>query len=181
MNLEIGIDICALPFVKQIARGNLLYSPGSSTRGSVVTQMDGRGGVKSQSEGIYVYIQLIHFVVQQKLIQHCSLQHLNILSPLDTSTTGCHFHFGSASSFLLELFLHSSLVTHWTPTNLGGGGGFTVQYHIFLPFYTLHGILKARMLKWFAIPFSNGPCFVRTLHYDQSVLGGPIKHCSQLH
>ena len=23
------------------------------------------------------------------------------------------------------------------------------------------------MLKWFAIPFSSGPCFVRTLH-DQS-------------
>ena len=28
------------------------------------------------------------------------------------------------------------------------------------------------MLKWFAIPFSSGPRFVRTLHYDLSVLGG---------
>ena len=27
------------------------------------------------------------------------------------------------------------------------------------PFHTVHGILKARILKWFAIPFSSGPHF----------------------
>ena len=42
-----------------------------------------------------------------------------------------------------------------------------------LPFHAAHGVLKARILKWFAVPFSNGPCFVRTLHHDLSVLGGP--------
>ena len=26
---------------------------------------------------------------------------------------------------------------------------------------TVHGVLKARMLKWFAIPFSSDPCFIR--------------------
>ena len=31
----------------------------------------------------------------------------------------------------------------------------------FLPFHM--GVLKARILKWFAIPSSSGPCFVRTL------------------
>ena len=31
---------------------------------------------------------------------------------------------------------------------------FIVQCHIFLPFQTAHRILKARILKWFAIPFS---------------------------
>ena len=31
-------------------------------------------------------------------------------------------------------------------------------------FHTVHGRLKARMLKWFAIPFSSGQRFVRTLH-----------------
>ena len=25
----------------------------------------------------------------------------------------------------------------------------------------VHGVLKARILKWFAIPFSSGPCFVK--------------------
>ena len=29
------------------------------------------------------------------------------------------------------------------------------------------------MLKLFAIPFSSGPRFVRTLHHDRPVLGGP--------
>ena len=38
----------------------------------------------------------------------------------------------------------------------------------------VHGVLKARRLKWFAIPFSSGPLFVRTLHHDPSILGGPI-------
>ena len=41
--------------------------------------------------------------------------------------------------------------------------------HIFLPFLTVHGILQARTLEWFAIPSSSGPCFVRTPHYDPSV------------
>ena len=34
-------------------------------------------------------------------------------------------------------------------------------------------IKKARILKWFAIPFSSGPHFVRILHHDLSILGGP--------
>ena len=35
-----------------------------------------------------------------------------------------------------------------------------------------------RILKWFAIPFSSRPYFVRTLHHDPSVLGGPTWHSS---
>ena len=33
--------------------------------------MGGRVGGRCKREGIYVYIQLIHFIVQQKLTQHC--------------------------------------------------------------------------------------------------------------
>ena len=40
-------------------------------------------------------------------------------------------------------------------------GEFIFQCSIFLPFHTVHGVLKARMLKWFAIPFSSGPHSVR--------------------
>ena len=29
-------------------------------------------------------------------------------------------------------------------------------------FHTVHGVLKARILKWFVIPFSSGPHFVGT-------------------
>ena len=52
-------------------------------------------------------------------MQYCSLQHWTLLSPPDTSRTGCCFYFGSASSFLLEIFLFSSPVAYWTPTDLG--------------------------------------------------------------
>ena len=35
-------------------------------------------------------------------------------------------------------------------------------------FHTIYGVLKARILKWFAIPFSIGPHFVRSLQHDLS-------------
>ena len=50
---------------------------------------------------------------------------------------------------------------------------FVFQCHIFLSFHTIHEVLKVRMLKQFAIPFSSGPRFVRTLQHDPSILGGP--------
>ena len=57
-------------------------------------------------------------------------------------------------------------------------GEFIFQCPVFLPFHIVHGVLKARILKWFAIPFSSGPRFVRTLHHDPSILGGPTWHGS---
>ena len=47
-------------------------------------------------------------------------------------------------------------------------GEFIFQCPIFLPFHTVHGVLNARILKWFAIPFSGGPRFAVTLHHDPS-------------
>ena len=35
-----------------------------------------------------------------------------------------------------------------------------------------------RILKLFAIPFCSGPRFVRTLHHNPSILGGPTWHGS---
>ena len=55
-------------------------------------------------------------------------------------------------------------------------GEFIFQCPIFLPFYAVHGVLKARILKWFAIHFSSGPHSVRPLHHDPSTLGGPTGH-----
>ena len=45
---------------------------------------------------------------------------------------------------------------------------FILQCPIFLPFHAVHGVIKARILKWFAIPFSSGPRFVGTLCHDIS-------------
>ena len=38
--------------------------------------------------------------------------------------------------------------------------GFIFQCLIFLPFHSVHRVLKVRILKWFAIPFSSGQSFV---------------------
>ena len=42
--------------------------------------------------------------------------------------------------------------------------------------HTVHGVLKARILKWSAIPFSSGPHSVRPLHHDPPILDGPTRH-----
>ena len=42
--------------------------------------------------------------------------------------------------------------------------------------YTVHGVLNARILKWFAIPFFSGPHSVRPFHHDPPVLHGPTWH-----
>ena len=44
-------------------------------------------------------------------------------------------------------------------------GKFIFQCPIFLSFHTVHVVLKARKLKWFALPFSSGPRSVSNLHH----------------
>ena len=87
-------------------------------------------------------------------MQYCSLQHRTLLLSPVRSTAGYCFYFGSIPSFFLELFLHWSLIalisssilaTYWP-------GEFLFQYPIILPFHTVHGVLKARILKRFAFP-----------------------------
>ena len=69
------------------------------------------------------------------------------------------------------LISSSMLGTYWP-------GEFIFQCPVFLPFHTGHGVIKASVLNWFAIPFSSGPHSVRPLHHDPSVLGGPTWHGS---
>ena len=86
-------------------------------------------------------------------MQYCSLQHQTLLLLPVTSTARYCFCFGSIPSFFLELFLQisSSVLGIYWPRE------FLFQYPIILPFHTVHGVLKARILKWCAIPFSSGP------------------------
>ena len=110
-------------------------------------------------------------------VYYCSLQHRALLPSTVTSTAGCCFCIGSISSFFLELFFHWSPSVYWAPTDLG----VHLSCPIFLSCCTVHGVLKARILKWFAIPFSSGPRFVRTLHHGLSILAGPTQHGSLFH
>ena len=110
-------------------------------------------------------------------MKYCSLQHQTLLPSPVTSTTGCFLF--SLCLFILSGFIspnlsRSILGTYWP-------GEFIFQCRIFLPFHTVHSILNARILKCFALTFSSGPHFVRTLHHDLSVLGGPTWHGSWFH
>ena len=66
-------------------------------------------------------------------MQCCSLQHWILLSPPDTPTAECCFHFGSASSSLLELFFHSS-VAYWASTNLGNSSFSVISFFLSILF-----------------------------------------------
>ena len=101
------------------------------------------------------------------LLQHQTL----LLSPV-TPTTGVVFALVPSlhlSGVFYPLISRSILGTYRP-------GEFIFQYPIFLPFHTVHRVLKARILKWFAIIFSSGPHSVRPVHHDPSVLVGPTWH-----
>ena len=93
-------------------------------------------------------------------MQCCSLQHQNLLlSPVTSTTRWCFL-------LWLWLFILSGIISPLISSSILGTywpGEFIFKCLIFLPFHTVHGALKARILTWFAIPFSSGPHFIRTL------------------
>ena len=106
---------------------------------------------------IYVYIQLIHCVIHQKLTKHCkaaaaakSLQSCpkptRLPHPWDSpgknTGVGCHF--------LLQCMKvkRESEVTQSCPT-------LNDPMDCSLPGSSIHGIFQARVLEWGAIAFSN--------------------------
>ena len=94
-------------------------------------------------------------------VQYCSLEHWTLFLSRVTSTTGY--------SFCLALTLHSFwVISPLISSSILGtylSVEFIFQFPISLPFHTVHGVLKARVLKWFAIPFSSRPYFVRGPHF----------------
>ena len=74
-------------------------------------------------------------------------------------------------SLWLHLFILSGVISPFLGTYRPEE--FIFQCHVFLPFHTVHGVLKARILKWFAISFSSGPhfvkCFVKVIKAEVDV------------
>ena len=104
-----------------------------------------------------------------------------LLSPADTTVTEHHFPLWP-SCFILSGAI--SNCPPLFPSSILGTfrlGRVIFWHHISFPFHIVYGILQARILEWVAISFSIGSRFVRTLHCDPSVLGGPAWHGSQLH
>ena len=94
-----------------------------------------------------------------------------------TSITG-HIHNWVLFLLWLCLFILSGVISPLISSSILGTyrhGEFIFQCPVFLPFHTVHGIFKARILKWFAIPFSSALRFIRTLCH---VLLSPLWHGS---
>ena len=102
-------------------------------------------------------------------MQYRSSQHRTFLSPPDPSTAERHFCWPSpfilsgAISNCPSLF-PSSILDTFRP------GRLIFRCHIFVLFHTGYGTLVVRILGWIALPLSSGPWFVRSLHYDPSIL-----------
>jgi len=99
----------------------------------------------------------------------------------DFTSITSHIHNWVLFLLWLHLFILSGVSSPLISSSILGTyqpGEFIFQCPIFLPFHTVHGVLKARILKCFVIPFSSGPHFIRTLHHDPSILGGPTRHGS---
>ena len=67
MDWEPRIGISALLYIECIVNGDLLYGTENSSQYSMISYM----GKESEKEWICVYVELNHFAIQQKLIQHC--------------------------------------------------------------------------------------------------------------
>ena len=78
------------------------------------------------------------------------LQHRTFLLLPVTSTTGCCFNFGSFSSFFLEIFLHSSSVAYWVPTDLGSSSFSVLSFCLFILFMTF-----SRQEYWSGLSFPS--------------------------
>ena len=89
-----------------------------------------------------------------------------LFTALDLASITSHIHNWVLLLLWLRLFILSGFISPLISSSILGTyqpGEFIFQCPIFLPFHTVHGVLTARIQKWFAIPFSSGPHFVRRL------------------
>ena len=80
-----------------------------------------------------------------------------VLTAANFTFTTRHIHNWALFLLWLSLFIPCGAISSLFSSSILGTyqpGEFIFQYHIFFSFHTIHGVLKARILKWFAIPFS---------------------------
>ena len=83
-----------------------------------------------------------------------------LLTATDLVSITSHIHNCALFLFWLCLVILSGVISPLISNSILGTyqpGKFIFQCPIFLPFHTVHGVLKARIVRWFAIPFSSGP------------------------
>ena len=106
-------------------------------------------GGRFKREGIYVYIQLIHVVVQQKPTQHCKTIMLQ---------------FKKRSTFLTVVQSLSHVWLSWDYMDSSSPGS------------SVHVISQARILELVAISFFRGSSWPRDQTHISCIAGGPLGH-----
>ena len=110
----------------------------------------------------------------QIAMHYCPLQHWTLLLPPNISTTGHHFHFGPDTSFFLELLVIAfcpSLVSYWTPSNLGDSSSSVICFCLFILFM---GFLQQEYKCGLPFPSPVDLQSVRSLHHDPPILVAPL-------
>ena len=93
-----------------------------------------------------------------------------LFTALDFTSITSHIHNWLLFLLWLCLFILSEVISPLISSGLSGtyrSGEFIFQCPSFLPFPTVHGILKARILNWFAISFSRGPLVIAKNFFQQ--------------
>ena len=81
-----------------------------------------------------------------------------LFTALDLAFITSHFHNWVLSLLWLHPLILSGVISPLISSSILGTYEpckFLFQCPTFLPFHTVHGVLKARILKWSAIPFSS--------------------------
>ena len=94
----------------------------------------------------------------------------------DLASITSHNHNCVVFLLWLHLFILSGVISPLISSSILGTyqpGEFIFYCPIFLPSHIVHGVLKARILMWIAIPFSSEPHFVRAFQgsYTGNSLG----------
>ena len=95
---------------------------------------------------------------------------ISLLTALEFTSTTRHVHSWASLPLWPSLFILSAAISLLLPSGIlytFWPGGLIFRCHIFLPFLSAHGVLKVRILEWFAISSSSGPCFIRAFHHDR--------------
>ena len=95
-------------------------------------------------------IYLDSWTKHSRFLCNIVLYSIGLPSPI-TSTTGHCFSYGPVSSFFLELFLHSSSVAYWVPTDLGSSSFSVISFCLFI---LLMGFSRQEYWSGFPFPFS---------------------------
>ena len=96
----------------------------------------------------------------------------------DCTFTTRHIHSWASFPIWPSLFILSGAISNCLPLFLSSildsfqPEGLIFWCYVFWSFHAVHGVLKARMLEWFAVPSSSGARFCQNSSYDPSVLGG---------